>query len=149
MTARPPGHSYLSAPEGLALVAVFQERAKALLAQRGMTYAQLSEASGVPFRTVDNMLRPNGTSPSLIGAAAVAQVLGTTVDHLCGLDTAVVENDRLVCLHTPHWMAGTTACPQCTSAWRNIQRIKSDLYAANRQETAPLKLDASLPAITD
>lgn len=137
---RPPGRTYLSSPEAQALAQTFTDNVRAALHARGWTQLDLAAAADMDKSTLGTMLR-GVVTPTLVGAARIATALNTTVDRLLGLSPEIdIRDDRLFCLHTPHWVEGTSACPQCTSAWRNLQAAKQKLYAEGR--AAPSLINA-------
>jgi len=148
---RTSGISYLSSPEAVALADTYVANVRALMAQRGWSTKKLSAETSINDSTIRNILCSSVT-PSLIGAAAIAAALGTTVDRLLGLPPeADLRDERLFCLHTAVWVEGTTACPNCLTAWRRIQDAKQRLYVENRAANAPPLLSAvtGQPLATD
>ncbi len=81
---------------------------KLFLEQRQMTAAQLSRASRVSSQVLSLWLR--GAEPKKMSQVkAVADCLGTTVDHLCfgsGLDTESERITELDALLGDQWVSG-------------------------------------------
>jgi len=60
----------------------FSEHLKGELEYRGMLVKELSSATGISKKTLDNYLLSNGAMPSADKAVAIAHTLGVTVEYL-------------------------------------------------------------------
>lgn len=61
-----------------------------------LTIEQLSELSGVPYSVVGRISSGAHPDPKLINAAALCDVLGLSLDELCGLSEPVQPNEELM-----------------------------------------------------
>ena len=71
----------------------FGHRLRVLLADRGMSQAELAEQSGVTRQSINNYMT-RGTSPSLPKAVAIARTLGVSVDDLADKPIGELVHDR-------------------------------------------------------
>lgn len=134
--------SYLSSPDALALAQTYATNVRRALSDRRMSIRRLAAETGMNQNTLGNILQ-NRVTPNLIGAAAIARVLDTTVDRLLGLPIDMdIRGDRLICLHERIWLEGTTACEHCQQAWIRLQNAKQAIYASSRLANAPALLSA-------
>ncbi|MCL2558826.1 MAG: helix-turn-helix domain-containing protein [Treponema sp.] len=60
----------------------FGERLKGELEYRGMRVRELSGATGIPKKTLDNYLLSKGAKPSADNAVSIARALGVTAEYL-------------------------------------------------------------------
>lgn len=60
--------------------ASFRDRALAAMKAAGLSKAELSRRSGVPYHAIDKFLKREGASTSAENAQALARALGITVD---------------------------------------------------------------------
>lgn len=58
----------------------FQQRIRTALNERGMSKAELSRSSGVPYHAIDKFLKRENASTSAENAKAIADALGITMD---------------------------------------------------------------------
>ncbi len=136
--------SYLVSPRSVALHATFVANVKRIMIERGHVYAPqagnrgggvsinwLAEASGVPHRTIENLMRENH-QPSMVGAAAIAEALGVSMDELCGLATTRTDDDRLTCIHAARHLPHIPVCQKCLTKWQSYQRRLNELHHAAR-----------------
>lgn len=66
-------------------MAQFKDRLRGLRSERRMTQKELAKAVGVSTASICNW--ENGDNlPSLLVAKELADVLGTSIDHLAGID---------------------------------------------------------------
>lgn len=175
MTERAP--SYLASPRAVSIHATFVANVSRVMRERGWVHAanpetwkqhspaqmarvaslprlnldRLSEASGIPKRTVENIMREDN-QPTMVGAAAIAQALGVPLDELCGmgrdwgmgpggeplpradgLEGGATTPPVLECIHVRRWLPGRRFCARCHTAWSTFQSRKRELYEANRR----------------
>lgn len=71
----------------------FGHRLRVLLADRGMSQAELAEQAGVTQQAVSNYMT-RGTSPSLSTAVSISRVLGVSVEDLFGKPIGELVHDR-------------------------------------------------------
>lgn len=167
MSAPRPGTSYLSDARSVALHETFVRNVMTRLNELGLLwqradipsangamttqfgrpkFEELERMSGVPYRTLQNMLNLNN-SPTLAGAARLARAIGVPLDKLlgqedCGVPTSTALGNRLVCWHNMRDNK-PDACEKCTRAWQSYQSRLRALYEANRAE-ARQDADAAL-----
>lgn len=151
MTATTAGTGYLKTDSAQRLHATFVANAEARMRELGWIYADnvpqhagkpriklLADKSGLPFRTVENLMRL-GHQPSLVGAAAVAQALGVRLDTLLGQENdfgpgvSSEGNGALVCVHTHAHTPNSQVCGSCLRAWQRFQARKRELWEAQRR----------------
>jgi len=153
MSVSRTGTSYLSTPSARNLHETFVANVTRIMKERGLVTVKgghqgqpnlvwLSEASGVPKRTVENLMGQYN-QPTMVGAAAIARALGVPLDELLGMDKEwgfkdLPVNQRhttrvLQCVHETRWMTNATFCKSCLDKWQNYQRRLNALYEANRK----------------
>lgn len=150
MTAPSPGTGYLKTDSAQRLHATFVANVEARMRVLGWVYpedmphagkvrlALLAEKSGVPFRTIENLMRLNN-QPSLVGAAAVAEALGVRLDTLLGQEgdfgpsVSSEGNGALACIHVTAHAPGMFVCGSCLRAWQRFQAKKRELWEAQRR----------------
>lgn len=74
--------SYYAAMLGIA----FRQRVASAMAEQGMTKAQLSRESSVPYHAIDKFLKREGATTSAENAIAIADALGISVDSSAEYD---------------------------------------------------------------
>lgn len=110
-------------------------------------YDWLSAESGIPRRTLENLLNLHN-QPTMVGAAAIAKALGVGLDTLLGQPTfgmsepqAVIINDvergatsspALECFHAKP--GGARVCETCLAKWRAYQQRLRALYETSRAQ---------------
>lgn len=60
----------------------FSQKINLLLRERGMTKASLAKECGIPYTTLDSMLKRDSDSARLAGVFRIAEALGVTVEEL-------------------------------------------------------------------
>lgn len=93
---------------------------------------RLAEASGIPHRTVENLMTLNN-QPTMVGAAKIAQALGTSLDTLLGQEDiftapSISRSSELACIHSRAHLPGKFVCEPCLSKWQSYQRRLRELY---------------------
>ena len=73
----------------------YSEKIKQRRNELGLTVKELSEQSGVPYSNVSRVNAAAQSNPLLFNEAAVAQVLGLSLDRLCGLTTPTGDESSL------------------------------------------------------
>lgn len=154
MSPRGPKSTYLASKRAVDLHCTFVNNVYKAMLEKGWTcspfsgnragkphLARLAKESGVPYRTVENLMRLDN-QPTMVGAAQIAQALGESMDKLLGLttisyttpsgltdhpDVGSTTSPRLVCVHSP-----TEACARCRRRWLLAQRCLNELYEVNR-----------------
>lgn len=112
---------------------------------------RLSRASGVPKRTMENIMGANN-QPTMVGAAGIAAALGVSLDKLCGMpstwgfsepqrlsltdtspDLGASTPSRMECIHTSRHTPGMSVCAPCLQKWQSYQTRLRTLYEDNRR----------------
>lgn len=73
----------------------YSEKIKQRRNELGLTLKDLSEQSGVPYSNISRVNSATQSNPLLFNEAAVAQVLGLSLDRLCGLTTPADDESSL------------------------------------------------------
>lgn len=73
----------------------YSEKIKQRRNDLGLTLKELSEQSGVPYSNISRVNSATQSNPLLFNEAAVAQVLGLSLDRLCGLTTPADDESSL------------------------------------------------------
>lgn len=153
MTAPPPGQSYTASERAVALHRTFVANVDArmrelgwIVTRQGVGFGKpdlnrLADASGIPKRTVENLMR-GGNQPSMVGAAAIARALGRPLDTLLGMDPTWGYGEApngsavLECIDTPRHLPGMRVCQSCLDKWNDFQTRKRELYEKSRVRAA-------------
>lgn len=97
-------------------------------------YEWLSGQSGIPRRTLENLLNLHN-QPTMVGAAKIAQAIGVPLDTLLGQESfgrVDAATGALECIHSDKWKPGFAVCPSCLAKWQSYQQRLRDLYETNR-----------------
>lgn len=153
MSAPRPGQSYLSSSRSIALHETFVANVQRIMTERNLGATRdanavhrtsrqinwLAEHSGIPVRTVENLMRLNN-QPTMVGAAAIARALNVPLDTLLGQDPAMFtapnlsRSSTIACIHSSSHLPDMQVCQSCLSKWQSYQRRLSDLYETARAE---------------
>ena len=90
---------------------MFCEYLKQRKTQLGITVQELSEVSGVPLQTINNILCGRTSNPGIDAAAALMQAVSGSLDEACDLTT-------------PPPQPAPTACDNCKLINLYRERIK-------------------------
>ena len=90
---------------------MFCEYLKQRKTQLGITVQELSEVSGVPLQTVNNILCGRTTNPGILAATALIQAVNGSLDEACDLTA-------------PPPQPAPTACDSCKLVKLYRERIK-------------------------
>lgn len=157
MSGHKPGASYLASPRSVALHRRFVENVRQVLAARSLLwdpattggkaagqpkYDELSAMCGVPRRTLENIFNLHN-QPSMVGAAALCQSLGVSIDQMLGEEwtyttpaqlspDGATSGPVLKCIHTNKWQEGSTFCTRCLTKWQAYQSRIRNLWEARR-----------------
>lgn len=138
MTA--PRRSYITSPEARDISDAFADNVNAILAARAWTQGYLAQVSGVPKRTIENMLAQLN-SVTLPAAVMVARALDVSLSDLTGQTVQFfIQREGqpvLQCHHTDRHMKDSKGesrgvCPACLSSWSIVQQRKSAKYVDAR-----------------
>lgn len=102
-----------------------------------LRYKWLSDKSGVPVRTVENLMTLSN-QPTMVGAAKIAAALGVGLDTLLGQEDfgRAPSSDAkatLACIHIKK-VSGMMVCAECLSKWQSYQQRLRALYETNRTQ---------------
>jgi hypothetical protein len=146
--------TYLASPEAVTLHATFVRNVSERMHKLGWVHGErtrggarpgsidltrLSRESGLPQRTVENLMGL-ANQPTLVGAAAIAAALNVRLDTLLGQEgdfgmapASDAPSGQLACIHTRQHLPARTVCAKCADKWQSYQNRLRALYEANRK----------------
>lgn len=113
----------------------YSEKIKQRRNELGLTLKELSEQSGVPYSNVSRVNSATQSNPLLFNEAAVAQVMGLSLDRLCGLTTPVDDESSL--RKELHELQLANAQKEA-----EIQRLTGEVNTATEKANGYKRLDA-------
>lgn len=155
MSAPRPGQSYLSTSKSVQLHETFVRNVRARMMDLGWTdnrgggkmgqhnehqpsWVILAEKSGIPYRTVQNLMTLSN-QPTMVGAAAIARAVGISLDKLLGQEDvftapSISRSSELACIHNSRHLEGKFVCQSCLTKWQDYQQRLRNLHEKRREE---------------
>ena len=113
----------------------YSEKVKQRRNELGLTVSELSEKSGVPYSNVSRVNSGAQANPLLFNEAAIADTLGLSLNHLCGLTAP--EDDESSLQNEIHAL-------QLSNAQKDaeIRRLSGEANTANAKAEGFKELNA-------
>ena len=85
----------------------FLPKLQALKDEKGLTYTEIAELSGVPEQTVKRIFTGNTPNPSVETMAPIVSALGGSLDDVFGPNSISLPKDKTAPAYdpTPYWQA--------------------------------------------